>query len=54
MEFGSIHKEETRSPNLAPGARWDDVYRVLQALNLAVPGGVMGRIGVVDFLLRSK
>ena len=34
MEFRSIHKEETRSRNLAPGARWGDVYRALQTLNL--------------------
>jgi hypothetical protein len=54
MEFRSIHKEETRPPSLALGARWGDVYRALQALNLAVPGGVMDRIGVGDFLLRGK
>jgi hypothetical protein len=54
MEFRSIHKEETRSPSLAPGARWGDVYRALQTLNHVVPGGIVDRIGVGDFLLGGK
>jgi hypothetical protein len=39
---------------LGPGCTRGDVCRALQTLNLAVPRGVMDRMGVGDFLLRGK
>lgn len=39
---------------LGPGCTRRDVYRALQPLNLAIPGGVIDRIDVGDFLLRGK
>jgi FAD/FMN-containing dehydrogenase len=39
---------------VGPGARWGDVYLVLDALNLAVSGGRVNTVGVGGLLLGGK
>ena len=41
----------TGTASLRPGARWLDVYRTLDALDVGVQGGAIGSVGVGGLLL---
>ena len=42
---------ETYSVSIRPGARWQDVYKKLDALDLTIPGGRIADVGVAGLSL---
>ncbi|KAJ4288901.1 hypothetical protein N0V90_011242 [Kalmusia sp. IMI 367209] len=47
----TTYNPTTKTASLCPGARWLDVYRTLDALNVSIQGGGIGSIGVGGLLL---
>lgn len=45
------YDEESKIASLQPGARWRDVYGVLEPAGVTVPGGRFGDVGVGGYLL---
>ncbi len=46
-----IYDKEKSMASIGPGARWTEVFEVLEPLGVAVPGGRNGAVGVGGFTL---
>jgi FAD/FMN-containing dehydrogenase len=50
----TIYNKQAKVASVLPGARWQSVYKTLEAYNVAVPGGRTGPVGVGGFLLGGE
>ena len=47
----TIYNKEKSTASIGPGARWESVYRTLDQIGVAVPGGRAGTVGVGGLIL---
>ncbi len=50
----TVYDKEKSTASIGPGARWKGVYEVLDPLEVAVPGGRAGTVGVGGLNLGGK